>query len=188
MEVELPWLLAPDVPSNKQVSLTQMLTKCHIDLMEYFSWPLDASTWGCGWKEGVHLTKHQPDSQTDQMSCWPAVVPLLTTRCLYWGWGWVGASGANKGLRASGCIGVAYEKWRWSIVLLKTQDNLLQTMEHELRSMGPKCVPLLATRFLCLEVIEGAYGGVGGTSDKTSAWPTGWWHVMLNCSSTTLDH
>ena len=34
-----------------------------------------------------YLTKHQPDPQTDQMSWWPAVVSLLTTRCLYWRWG-----------------------------------------------------------------------------------------------------
>ena len=30
-------------------------------------------------------------------------------------------------------------------VLVKTQDGLLQTIEHELRSMGPKFIPLLAT-------------------------------------------
>ena len=29
---------------------------------------------------------------------------------------------------------------------MKTQDSLLQTIEHELRSMSPKLVPLLATR------------------------------------------
>ena len=29
---------------------------------------------------------------------------------------------------------------------LETQDDLLQTIEHELRSTGPKLVPLLAAR------------------------------------------
>ena len=35
-------------------------------------------------------------------------------------------------------------------VLLKTQDGLFETIEHELRSTGPKLVPLLATRCLSL--------------------------------------
>ena len=49
-------------------------------------------------------------------------------------------------------------------VLLKTQDSLLQTIEHELRSMGPKLVPLLATRCLYLGSIAGHIGvdGDGG--------------------------
>ena len=69
-------------------------------------------------------TKHQPDPQADQMSCWPAVVPLLTTRCLYWGW--VGCQGANEGL--GGCQG--HQGWHLKIkmvyckVLLKTQDSI----------------------------------------------------------------
>ena len=53
MELELPWLLVPDVPSNKQVNLTQMLTKCQVDLLYYCSWPLDASTWGVGGEVGT---------------------------------------------------------------------------------------------------------------------------------------
>ena len=40
-------------------------------------------------------------------------------------------------------------------VLLKTQDSLLQTIEHELRSMVPKLVPLLATGCLYLGVLRG---------------------------------
>ena len=65
------WLLAPDLPSHKQVNLNKRLTKCQACLMYYCSWPLDA--WGgvteevTGWQ--VHLTKHQPDPQADQMSC-----------------------------------------------------------------------------------------------------------------------
>ena len=41
-------------------------------------------------------------------------------------------------------------------VLLKTQDGLLQTIEHELKSTGLKLVPFLATRLLYQE---------GGTSE-----------------------
>ena len=52
MELELLQLLAPDVPSNKEVNLTQMLTKCQVNLMYYCSCSLDASTWGCGWEGG----------------------------------------------------------------------------------------------------------------------------------------
>ena len=123
--------------------------------------------WGHSWQNSS-LTHRLMTCHADLQ-----VVPLLNTRCLYWGGGVRGAL-------------VAYI---WKIetvyckVLLKTQDSLLQTIEHELRSMGPKIVPLLATRCLSL----GACGG-GGTSDKRAAWPTGWWHVMLTCSSTTLDH
>ena len=46
-------------------------------------------------------------------------------------------------------------------VLVKTQDGLLQTIEHELRSMGPKFIPLLATRCLYMEAIEGPYEVMG---------------------------
>ena len=42
--------------------------------------------------QGVHLTKGQPDPQADHMSFRPAVVPLLTTRCLY-----LGGMGVSKG-------------------------------------------------------------------------------------------
>ena len=60
---------------NKQVNLTQRLTKCQADLMQFHSWPLDYCTglgalraYG-GDRVGVHLTKHQPDPQADDMSC-----------------------------------------------------------------------------------------------------------------------
>ena len=78
-------------------------------------------------------------------------------------------------------LGVGVYSWK-----LKMVYWTLQTIEQELRSMEPKLVPLLATRCLYLGhwVHRGWWGG--GTSDKTSAWPTGWWHVMLTCSSTTL--
>ena len=68
----------------------------------------------------VHLTKHQPEPQADDMSCWPAVVPPLTTRYLYWDG--VGASGANKGCRGIG--------GHWGLHM-KNEDSLLQsTLEN----------------------------------------------------------
>ena len=43
-------------------------------------------------------------------------------------------------------------------VLLTTQDSLLQTIEHELRSTGPKLVPFLVTRLLYQEGSEVTWG------------------------------
>ena len=121
------------------------------------------------------------------MSCWPTVVPLLTTRCLYWVgyWGgWCGCRGHQ------GCQGLHLKmKTVYCKVLLKIQDGLLNTEDNrtwsevngtqvittiahqmplcggtsELRSTGPNLVPLLATRCLCL------YWGV--TSELRSAGP-----------------
>ena len=126
--------------------------------------------------DGAHLTKHQSDPQTDQMSCWPAVVPLLTSRCLDLGWG---CQGANRGCRGIGGIGGYIWKMKmvYCKVLLKTQDGLLQTIEHELRSMGPKLVPLLAAR--CL------YWGMGGVSNWRSACLKGWPNVKLTWDAST---
>ena len=62
---------------------------------------------------GVHLTKHQHNPQAEDMSHLPAVVPLLTTKCLYWGWGCQGADGGLGDVRD--IWGVTYEKWRQSI-------------------------------------------------------------------------
>ena len=58
---------------------------------------------------GVHQAKHQPGPQADDMSCWSAVVLLLTTRCLPCWWG---SQGPRGGV---GALGVTYEKWRWTI-------------------------------------------------------------------------
>ena len=132
--------------------------------------------------------KTSADPQADDISCWPAVVPLLTTRCLYWAG--VGASGGMGSVM--GHWGVTYEKWRWSVakVLLQMQDSLLQTIEHELRSMGTQVSTTLGHQIPLPGSTEGPYwsDGAGSTSDKTSAWHIGWWHVMLTCSSSTLDH
>ena len=105
---------------------------------------------------GVHLTKHQPDPQADDVSCWPAVVHHVTTRCLHWGCRW-GHQGTKRGVGVLGAMGSYIWKMKtiYCKVLLKTQDSLLQTIEHEFRSTKPKLVPLLAMRSLYQ----------GGTSD-----------------------
>ena len=122
------------------------------DLSWYHSWPPDTSPWGhwgaCGCNgEGVHLTKHQSDPQADDMLWWCEVVSLLTIRCLYWDGGIRGLTG---GVGVSGVI--RGYMWNMQMIyckeLLKTQDSLLQTLEHELRSSGLKLVPFLATRWL----------------------------------------
>ena len=101
----------------------------------------------------VHLTKQQPDPQADDISCWPAVVPLLTSRCLYWWWEW-GIRGLQGVLE-----GIGGYIWNMNTVyckvLLKTQNDLLQAIAHELMWTGPKLVPLLATRCLSLGGSEG---------------------------------
>ena len=65
-----------------KVRLTQRLTKCQADLMQYYSWDTRYLY------QGVHLTKGQADPKPDQMSSWPDVVPFLATRCLYQGYVW----------------------------------------------------------------------------------------------------
>ena len=84
----------------------------------------------------------------------------------------VGWGGASRGQQvASVGIGVTYEKWRWSFckVLLKTEDSLLQTIEHELRPTGPKLVLVLATR--CLYLVCLTEGQPDPKADKMSSWP-----------------
>ena len=53
--------------------------KCHTDLMYNCSWPLEASTGGYIWLSTAFSLAFL------NMSSWPDVVLLLTTRCLYWG-------------------------------------------------------------------------------------------------------
>ena len=102
-----------------------------------------------GW--GAHLTKHQPYPQADDMSCWPPVVWLLTTNACTVGGVGVGIKGANKGHTGEDIGGYIWKmKMVYCKVLLKIQDGLLQTIEHELRSMGPRLVPPLITRCLYL--------------------------------------
>ena len=56
-------------------------------------------------------------------------------------------------------------------VLLKTQDGLLQTIEHELRSVEPKLVPLLATRCTTWGVLRGIEGDGGQRVHLTKLQP-----------------
>ena len=70
--LELPWLLASDIPSHKQVNLTQMLTKCQVDVMWCNSWPPGAST---GLSGGM----------SDDRSAWPEG---LTNVKVTWPKGW----------------------------------------------------------------------------------------------------
>ena len=138
---------------------------------------------------GVHLTKHQPDPETDDMPCWPSVVLLLTTRCLYWGGGVKGADRRHTGVRGhwglhmkneDGLLQSTLENSRWSIADNRTWAQVNGTQVHT--TLGHQ-MPLPGRHW---GGIWGWWGG--GTSEKTSAWPTAWWHVILNCSSTTLDH
>ena len=82
MKLELPWLLASDVHSNKQVN---RWPKC---------WPNVKLTW-CSTAIGYQMPlpggtadfTGQTDPKADQMASWSDVVPLLVTRCL-WGYIW----------------------------------------------------------------------------------------------------
>ena len=109
--------------------------------------------YGGDWCDRVHLTKHHYDTQVDDMLCWPTVVPLLTTRYLYWGWGWGGGlRGADRG--CMGCWG------HWGLHI-KNEDCLLQKIAHKLRWMRPKLVPLLATICLYMGALRGHMGVMG---------------------------
>ena len=117
--------------------------------------PLTGGLWG-HMVVGYIWQNHQPDPWVDDMSFWPAVVLLLTTRCLYWG-----GSGGIRGLTGGeGGIGGLHLKMKtvYCKVLFQTQNGLLQTIEHNLRSTWPKLVPLLATRCLYLGVLRGHMG------------------------------
>ena len=85
--------------------------------------PLPGGIEGAWGRVGVHLTKQQPDPQADDMSCWPAVVPLLTTRCLNWGWV-LGASRGCGGIR--GMAGVKEASGGHGLDM-KNEDSLLQS-------------------------------------------------------------
>ena len=92
------------------------------------------------------------------MSCWCAVVPLLTNRCLYLGLGWEWGFRGQPGYHGcQGALGVYI--WNMNTVsckaLLKTQDGVLQTIAYELMWTGPKLVPLLANRCLSLGALRG---------------------------------
>ena len=89
-----------------------------------------------------------------------------------------------RGVRGIGWLHMKYddgllqstlENSRWSIADNRTWDEINWTK-----------VSTILGHQIALQ------GGLGvrdrGTSDKTSACWSGWWHVMLTCSNTTLDH
>ena len=102
MELELLWVLAPDLPSNTHVNLTwssitlghkmsaqastsdkmstwpKDLTKCQPDPKYYHTGPQDVC-WQYMWPN-VTL-----DQRCDRMSTWPEVVSHLATRNHCWG-------------------------------------------------------------------------------------------------------
>ena len=122
-----------------------------------------------------YLTKHQPDPQAVDMSCWPAVVPLLTTRCLYWGWG---VKGANKGHMGHRDLHMTNE------------DGLLQrTLENSSWSIagGNRTWPQVNGTHICTTLGHEMHYH-GGTSDQRSAWPKGWPNVKLTWCCTVLGH
>ena len=59
MELELPQLLAPVLPANKQVNLTQRLTKCQADPDVVLFLATRYLHWGWGW--GGALRGHRGD-------------------------------------------------------------------------------------------------------------------------------
>ena len=132
--------------------------------------------WGGGIKGwlawGVHLTKDWPDPKADQLSCWPEVVPLLTTRCLYWGWGHRGL-----GLHLKNEDG-SFANWKHTSELRWTGPNLVALLAPDattggtsvLRSTGPNLVPLLATRCHYWEVCL-TKGQGDPKADQISSWP-----------------
>ena len=137
----------------------------------YHSWPQDASTWGPlrGHRgdegKGVHLTTDQPDPQADQMSCWPAGVPLLTTRCLYWGWGHRGTLGVSRGYI-----------WKIKMVYckahLKTQDGLLNTEDNRTwAQVNGSQVSTTLGHQMPLPGVHLTTGQPDPMADQMSSWP-----------------
>ena len=73
----------------------------------------------------------------------------------------VGCWGEYRDVGASGAWALHMKNTVYCKVLVKTQDGLLQTIAHELRSVRPKVVPLLTTKCLYLVGIEGHMWGMG---------------------------
>ena len=143
--------------------------------------------------ETTFITRNQKcDEKICQRYIWAQVtrnnlVLVLATWCLWWGWR---CQGANRDVGGAGGILGLHMKTKsvYCKELMKTQDGLLQTIEHELRSMGHKFVPLLATRCLYWGYI---WLKVSLTQrlnkcqdDLTSYW------AQVNCTyvSTTVGH
>ena len=98
---------------------------------------IEGAYWGDGCGR-IHLTKHHTDPQADHMLCWPAAVPLLTTRCLYWGLG-VSIREANRVCRGIGGLHMknedcllqsTCENSRWSVADNRTWAQVNGTQVH----------------------------------------------------------
>ena len=103
-----------------------------------------------------------------------------------------------------GCMGhwggIGGYVWKMNMVyckvLLKTQDSLLQIIEHELRSTRPHLIPLLATRCLFLGALMGHEGeGVhlakhqtDPQADYMSCWPALLPLLITRCLYWGWDH
>ena len=168
MELELLQLLAPDLPSHKQVNLTQRLTKCQSDLMYYCSWPLDVCTGGKGggigvWWMGEYIWPN--------ISLTHSLIKCHADLQEYHSWALDACTGGGG-------------------VLLKTQDGLLNTADNRTWAQvnGTQVSTTLGHQMPLSGEASRGHRGVRGTSEQTSAWPTGWPNVMLTCSSATLDH
>ena len=109
------------------------------------------------------------------MSCWPAVAPLLITRCLYLGWGHQGGCRGSWGCQ--GVLGyIRNIKMGYCKILLKTQDSLLWTIEHELNATGAKLVPFLACQIALWEGVHLNWGQLY----------VHWYHYFLRSVLSTL--
>ena len=151
------------------------------DPSKYYSWPSDSSAWGTlrsigvmDW--GVHLTKHQHDPQADDMSCWPAVVPLLITRTLLgWGGGIKGPTGGVVGVRG-----------HWGLHMTN-EDGLLQSsLENARQSIADNKTWAQVNGAQVWTTLGHEMPLQGCTSDLRSVWPKGWPNVKLTWCSTDL--
>ena len=147
---------------------------------------------------GLHLTKGQPDPKVDQMSSWPDVVPLLATRCLYL---CLSSGQLDPTQYHSWPLDASTGGYIWAQVT-RTQvstspwslDALLGGIS-EIRSTGPKLVPLLATRCLYwgpsdLSAIRtsenlNTLGVLGLASQRFFLWKTNEFVISVSIDSST---
>ena len=138
---------------------------------QYHPWPPDASSLGHWGGILVWWVWQSTSDKTSWPTGWWHVMLTCSSTTLdhkmsVLGWGEVGLSGEPMGgLGVLGDLGGYIWKMKtvYCKVLVKTHDGLLHTTEHELRSMWPKFIPLLATRCHCQ----------GDMSDWKSVWPKG---------------
>ena len=88
----------------------------------------------------VHLTKGQSDPKADQMSSWPEVIPLVTTRCLYQGCTY-DQTKCQADLKL-------YHSWPLDASTGGTSDQSQPDPKADQMSSWPEVIQLLAT--ICL--------------------------------------